>query len=276
LGILVVWPALPALQRIPVTMRWIKWLLFVQALLLLLAALLLWLAPASLAYRYVADRLGPVRLDDVSGSVWEGRARQLVAFGVALGPLEWKVSAWSVLANRPEGELVMDGDEVDARARFLRDGNAITLREVDARFPAVLLGPALDIPALKLTGTVALRASEVHVVGGLLASAEGHADWRDVGISGAAQARLPGVRVDFAPAADGGIAARVADAGGPLAIAGTATLRDGRYVSETTFELREPNAQIAEALSWVGQRTPSGGSYLRIEGELHRLTGSAP
>jgi hypothetical protein len=259
-----------------VKMRWIKWLLFVQALLLLLAGLLLWLAPASLAYRYMADRFGPVRLVDVGGSVWEGRARQLVVFDVALGSLSWRISPWSVLSNRPEGELQIDGDEVDARAGFVRDGGTMTLRGVDASFPAVLLGPALDIPALRLTGTVALRASEAVVVDGLLTSAEGQADWRDVGISGAAQARLPGVRADFAPSADGGIAVRVADAGGPLAIVGTATLRDGRYVSETTFELREPNPQLAEAISWIGQRTPAGGSYLRIEGELHPLTGTTP
>ncbi len=257
-------------------MRWIKWLLFVQALLLVLAALLLWLAPASLAYRYVADRLGPVRLDDVSGSVWDGRARQLVAFGVALGPLAWRVSPWSVLSNRPQGELVLDGDEIEARARFLREAGTITLREVDARFPAVLLGPALDIPALKLTGTVALRASEAVLVDGLLTRAEGLADWRDVGVSGAAQARLPGVRVQFATASDGWIAAEITDLGGPLAIAGSVKLRDGRYISETTFELREPNAQIAEALAWVGQRTPSGGSHLRIEGQLHRLYAPKP
>lgn len=254
-------------------MRWIRRLLVLQLLLLVLAGLLLWFAPAALAYRQLADRLGPLRLDDVGGSVWEGRARQLVAYDVALGTLRWRLSPWSLLARRPSGELELAGEAIDARARFRFEDGALDLSEVDARFPAALLGPALDIPALRLTGTVTLRARHARLVGGLLASADGEADWRDLGVAGAAQGRLPGIRMRFRPDEAGGTLAEVTDLGGPVAITGSTRLANGRFVSETTFELREPNVQLAQVLAHVGQRTPSGGSYLRIEGELHRLGG---
>jgi hypothetical protein len=88
-------------------------------------------------------------------------------------------------------------------------------------------------------------------------------------VTGAANATLPGVRIDFAPAADGAVVGEVSDLGGPLAIAGELRIKDGRYLSETRLNLREPQPQIEEALKFIGQRMADGGSYLRVEGELH-------
>jgi len=243
------------------------------ALLITLAALasLLWLAPAELALRWFGDRLGAIRLQGVSGSVWQGRAEQLVAFDVALGPLLWTVDRSSALQGNPRGRLQLAGSEVRASGDFVRSGAALRLSNLSANLPAALLAPALDIPALGLVGRIDLQASAAELRDGLLYSAQGRAEWRDLGVTGAASVRLPGVAIDFAPAADGAILAEVADLGGPLAIAGEVRLKDGHFVSETRLNLRQPDPQIEEALKFIGQRTADGGSFLRVEGQLHEI-----
>lgn len=253
-------------------MRIVGWLLALLGVLALAAGLLAWFAPAELALRLFGDRLGPVRLQGASGSLWQGRAEQLIAFDVALGPVAWTLERGPGLSGVPRGTLELSGTEVRASGAFARDGAGWRFDRIRADFPAALLAPALDIPALGLRGRVVVDAPEATLRDGLLASARGHAEWRDLGVTGAANATLPGVRIEFAPAPDGAIAAEVRDLGGPLDVAGEVRIKDGAFVSETRLHLREPNPQLEEALKFIGQRTAEGGSYLRIEGQLHRMT----
>ena len=252
-------------------MKAIKLLSIVVLIALVAVASLLWLAPAELALRWYGDRLGPIRLQGVSGSVWQGRAEQLVAFDVALGPLAWTVERSSTLQGSPRGRLELQGGEVRAAGNFSRSGAVLRLSDIRANLPAALLAPALDIPALGLVGRIDLQASAAELRDGLLHSAQGRVEWRDLGVTGAASVRLPGVGIDFAPAADGAIVAEVADLGGPLAIAGEVRLKDGHFLSETRLNLRQPDPQIEEALKFIGQRMADGGSFLRIEGNRHEI-----
>jgi general secretion pathway protein N len=253
-------------------MRALRWILGSLGMLALAAGLLAWFAPAELALRFFGDRLGPVRLQGVSGSAWQGRAEQLIAFDVTLGPVAWTLARGDTLAGKPRGTLDLAGSAVRARGAFAREGAEWRFEGVQAELPAALLAPALDIPALGLRGRVVVDAPEAVLRDGLLARARGHAEWRDLGVTGAANATLPGVRIDFAPAPDGAIVAEVRDLGGPLEVAGEVRIKDGAFLSETRLHLREPNPQLEEALKFIGQRTPEGGSYLRIEGQLHRMT----
>jgi general secretion pathway protein N len=253
-------------------MRGLRWIAAGVALVGLALAALVWTAPAALVLRWYADRLGPVRLQGATGSLWDGQAAQLVVFDVALGPLRWRVDRASTLGGTPRGTLDLAGESVRASARFTALPDGWRIEALDASLPAPLLAPALDLPALGLLGTVVARADEVVLRDGLLASARGQVVWRELGVSGAANVRLPGLRIDIAPAPDGAVVGEVADLGGPLAIAGEVRLKDGHFLSETRLDLREPEPRIAEALKFIGQRTPEGGSYLRIEGQLHPLT----
>jgi general secretion pathway protein N len=253
-------------------MRIVGWLLGALGLAALAVGVLAWFAPAELALRWFGDRLGPVRLQGASGSLWQGRAEQLVAFDVALGPVAWTLERMPGLSGAPRGTIDLSGSEVRARGAFAREADGWRFDGIRAEFPAALLAPALDIPALGLRGRVVVDAPEARLRDGLLASARGHAEWRELGVAGAANASLPGVRIDFSPAPDGAIVAVVDDLGGPLDVAGTVRIKDGAFLSETRLHLREPDPQLEEALKFVGQRTPEGGSYLRIEGQLHRMT----
>jgi general secretion pathway protein N len=249
-------------------LRWLFGLALVAAGLLLV---LVWTAPASLAYRLFESRLGPVRAEGLSGSAWQGHAERLSAFAVPLGTLDWTLEPWPLLRGVSRGDFRVAGGEVRGAARFHDAGGTLELRELHATFPARLLGPALDIPAFMFLGEVDLEVSEARVVDGVLRDARGVARWRDMGVSGLAEARLDGLEMRFAPASDAALVAELRDLGGDLAIEGRTRLEGGRFVSETWLGLRRPNPTLDEALKYVGQRLPDGRTYLRIEGEMKPL-----
>lgn len=246
--------------------------LFVLALVaLVLLAVLAWTAPAEVAYRYARDRFGPIELSGISGSVWQGRAAQVAAFGQGLGALDWRVAKRPLLSRRADAQLTLGGAGIDGSTRIEAGGDTVRLEALELTLPARLLGPALDIPALVFEGDIALDVPEAEIAGGYLRSARGTASWKEIGVQGAAVARLPGVRADFAPSPDGAIEATIRDLGGALAVDGRVTIRDGKFTSETRLSLREPAPQLEEMLKFIGERTPDGASLLRIEGELKKL-----
>jgi hypothetical protein len=252
-------------------MKLIRWLVAGFLLLLLMAAVLFATAPADLVYRWYADRLGPVRAEGLGGSLWFGHASAVSVFGTALGPAQWRLEPWSALRGTLRGEFELTGDLVNGKVSLQHGEGTLRLDGVEATFPASVLGPALDIPALILTGNIEVEAAHAELRNGVLQSAEGTATWREIAIAGAAQARVDGLEARFVPAAGGGVEANLRDLGGTLAVDGRVSVRDGRYQAQVRLALRQPDPQVQEALQYIGERMPDGSTMLRIEGTLHPL-----
>jgi general secretion pathway protein N len=244
---------------------------------LLVAALALFaLAPAELAYRVAGHRLAPLTLDGISGSVWRGRATQWVVQGIALGALEWQLERGPTVAGSAKGEVRAIGDQVSGTARFERVDDGWSLSEVQGRFPAPLLAPALDIPGLALLGNIELDLDTVRIAEGQLATAAGTVTWRGLGVRGIAALMLPGVEMRIQTTGERSLEAQVRDLGGPLAIDGRLNLADGGFTAEVDLVPRENEPRLEEILKFVGERRPDGGSHLRIEGTLKPVIGEQP
>jgi general secretion pathway protein N len=245
--------------------------LAVLLLLAALAAVAAWTAPAELAYRLFGHRLKPLHLDGLSGTVWQGAAERSDALGQALGRLEWQVDRGALLSRRLDANLRVQGQDLRGSARVAAEADRVEVADLDGEFPASLLGPALDIPALTLLGRVSCRFSRLELQGGLPRRVDGTAVWRDLAVAGAATAALPGLEATFRTESDGLVAAEIKDLGGPLAIDGQVRMAGDRYRTEVRLNLREPNPALEEVLKFVGERTPEGGSILRVDGTLRPL-----
>ncbi len=237
---------------------------------------LVFAAPAELAYRFAGHRLAPMALEGLSGSVWQGRAAQWIVHGVALGPIEWRIERGAALSGRPRGEFAVSGRQVAGTARFERHGDGWRLDAIDGTFPAALLAPALDIPALGLLGTVELDLDSVVVRDGQLATAEGRVAWRGLGVRGIAALTLPGIEMRIGATGERALEATIVDLGGPLAVDGRLRMADGAFSVGVDLVPREPEPRLEEILKYVGERRPDGGSHLRIEGTLKPVIGGEP
>ncbi len=245
-----------------------KKLLIALILIVVVLVLAWWSLPAETVWSRVSTKVPLVKLQGVTGRVWQGQAQGVSVRAIPLGAATWSFSPVSGLSGRAEGTLTLSGGSAQIETRLNADRQQVTLSGTKVSLPAKLLEPALDIPALRLLGNIDIEASEVVLEQGVLKRAQGFMQWQDLGVSGLAEARLGGVRMDFAPDGDS-ILGTVKDLGGPLAIDGTIRLNGQIFVAEINLDARDDS--VREALLYIGERKANGGSLLRVEGTVEKL-----
>jgi hypothetical protein len=248
-------------------MLWLKRLAIVLVVLLAFAAVAIWTAPADWLYRHFAPAQTSVVLHGLRGTLWAGSAERVSAYTLPLGALSWQLDRWPTLIGQPRGALNLRGTEVEGSAHFARTGNTLRVDNLHGRFPASLLGPALDIPGLRFLGVVRFDLDRLEIVDGIPRVAVGQASWTQLGVAGSAQAQLPGLKAQLSELAPDGILIELSDLGGALEVQGHTRMQQGKFRTEVRLRVREPNPQLEEMLTYIGERHPDGGSLLIVEGE---------
>jgi general secretion pathway protein N len=248
-------------------MNVLKWLLILALLALLLVAGLVALMPARFAVDMLGTRLGPLQLQDVSGTIWNGRAGSAVAHGQPLGALDWKIHPRALLGARLDLDLGLQGSAFEGRTFASLSGNTVRLRDAVLFMDAQHLQPAIDIPALQLRGRVEIRLVEAELVAGFPRQLRGEAYWRDAAVAGAAEALLGTLSASF-HTADGAVIGTLQDEGGPLSLDGQFRAGLTGYEADALLVARDGNPQVIEALRHVGEPQADGSSLLQIRGRL--------
>jgi hypothetical protein len=255
-------------------MRFLRGLLIGIVVLVAIAGVVAWTCPAELAYRFAADALVPVRLHDLTGSIWQGHAGTAEVLGVSLGTVEWKLHAQPLLRGQVVARVTVAGDGVSGGGIVDYGGGQTAIRVTTLRMPARLAAPVLAIPMLELLGTIEIDMVHARLRDLWLEDATGTVRWRDAAVAGAAQAKLGDLQATFASTADGSIAGVVGDLGGPLELAGTFKANRNAYEAQARLASRGDNAQVTEALQFIGQAQADGSRNLEIRGR--RLIPPAP
>jgi general secretion pathway protein N len=237
-----------------------------------LGALALATCPADVAWRWLGPRLPQLHLQDVSGTLWHGRAGHAAAYGLDLGTLGWTLQVSPLLHLDAVVQVEVGGAPFAGHGTIERaaDGS-VAFRDVSLTLPAQAAAPALGIPALQLIGTIQVDVAHARLLGVWPMDTAGHALWRDAAVAGAAQAPLGDLQATFASTADGAIAGVVSDRGGPLQLAGTFNATLGRYTAQARLAARGDNPQLREALQYIGQPQADGSRELLIEGTQRPL-----
>lgn len=259
-------------MRVVKAVRVVKFLVMALVILLVVGVIFVWTLPAAVFYRYAAYPDSAVTLSGISGTLWNGHADGISVFGRDVGEIDWTVEKTSLLSLRIAADLRLRGADIDVAGEVtrLRDGS-VRAHDVRFRFPASLIEPVIDVPNLKLLGSVDGVLTDARIENGWIAGASGNARWSDAGVTGQAEARFSDVLAEFATQPDGSIAGTVHDSGGPLAIDGTFSVRVTGFDAQATLSARDDDPHIREALQYVGQPQPDGSSKLVIHGQTFRL-----
>jgi hypothetical protein len=253
-------------------MKYLRRLLLFIVAILVIAVVVAVTCPAQFAYRLVADRLGALKLAGIGGSIWQGHASSLQVFGAELGALDWQLQVAPLLHGTAIAHVALSGGATTASGDVERDLNGtIDMHDVVLHAPARLAAPALDIPALELLGDLDISVNHARLNSLWLDAANGTVRWHNAAVAGAAQAELGDLEATFSSAADGSIGGVVHDLGGPLQINGTFKVNAGSYDAEARLVARDGNAQVGEALRYIGEAQADGSSLLKIHGQLYNL-----
>jgi Type II secretion system (T2SS), protein N len=239
-------------------------LLVVAAVAGVAAIVAAWLAPAVLVDSRLAQITGGrVRLTDTEGTVWRARAN-LVA-GTATMPIAWRLEAWPLLRGELRVHLVPDTSTVgdSPRAGIAIAGDRVSLRDVDASFPAALFAAAAGAgTAWGVGGDVRVNATAMDWMPPS-SNGEARVQWR--------QARLAAIQstasldlgdVSIPLKADGDrLFGTVSNDGGDLSVRGDIVFRaaDGVAISLLLTPRRVDDVDLTQVLSVLG--TAEGGGW---------------
>ncbi|MCE5234316.1 MAG: type II secretion system protein N [Mizugakiibacter sp.] len=234
------------------------------AVLLLALAALLCCLPARLALRLAGERLGPLRLEGASGSLWRGRAVQAWWGPRALGALDWTLARGPLLAGRVESTFALraaDGFTLGGAAA--REGERIDLREVTLDLPAARLAPLLDDDPLPVRGAIRGRIGAARLVRGWPTRLDAQFVWRDAAL-GADAVRLGDVAIVTAVQPDGSIGGTLRNGGGEVAVDGRYRVLPLGWTLQAKLAPRTDDARVRRALARFGKPAADGSVSLRI------------
>jgi general secretion pathway protein N len=236
---------------------------------LLLGVLLLAFLPASMALHFVGDRLGPVHLGEVTGTLWKGQASPATVNGENIGTLGWTLHPTALLRRRIDADVTLAGDTYNGAGQVsVHSNRTIQVRQLDLRFPARKLEPMLDIPALVFRGEVQVALESAELRGGFPIDVKGRGVWKDAGVAGSAEAHFGDLITEFTSAPAGGLSGTIADSGGPLQAQGTYSASIAGYDADVQLRARDGNPQVIEALQYIGAPQPDGSARLLLRGRL--------
>lgn len=225
--------------------------------------------PASVAWRFIAARAGALKLDGVSGTLWNGHAASASVFDKPLGALDWQLHPLPLLHGVAAAQLDLHGGEVTGSGAVARETDGtLNLDAATLHLPASLAAPALDIPMLQLLGRIDIGIAQLRVRGAWPTAATGKILWHDAAVAGAAQASLGDLQAQFATAPDGSIAGTAHDLGGPLQLDGTFKIGASGYDVRAKLAARDGNPQVLDALRYMGQPQGDGTALLLIHGKF--------
>ncbi|QWT20391.1 type II secretion system protein N [Bacillus sp. NP157] len=187
-------------------MKWLRRIGLLILLLVLAAGLFYWFLPASVAVPFVAQRAKGLVLEDLSGTVWDGRAgRVATREGLELGAATWHLGR-DVILGRTHLDIHMNGRAGRFDGHMERtQADRVAWRDVDFRLDAAAVaGPSLPRELVPV-GVIEGKVAHAELQGNWPVGLDAQVDWH------AAAVKTPEGHVTL-----GGLAFRASSTGGVL------------------------------------------------------------
>lgn len=172
----------PSFSSLPSASFALRWRYIVFALLayvIFLCAML----PAERGYNLVKEKIAPLRLYQIHGSVWSGSAGIAVTGARQIQNFQWTLHPWMLLLGRIEASVEFNEAGRHTQAVVGRTlGGTLYLADVKTRLPPTALENALNIPGSGLDGAVDVALAEVKFTDGQLTVLDGTLSWNSAGL----------------------------------------------------------------------------------------------
>jgi hypothetical protein len=205
-----------------------------------------------------------------SGSLWSGTCGRLRASGVDLSAVSWALHPAALLLGRLDLDLRSADGRAPARARVSMGlGGRLRLQDLHAELPVDAGFLPLFPPGW--SGQLQLALERIEFEHGRLAGLRGAVVARSLAQQ---QPAMPfgsyELRFDGAGRADGAIVGALRDVGGPLAVSGTLTIRNGHeYELDGLAAARpEATAELAKAVEFLGPADAHGSRAFSLAGSF--------
>lgn len=244
------------------------------AALVLALALLVWFMPARWAVAALGPRLHGMRLEQVDGLVWHGRAgRVLSADGMDIGQVQWTLSRRALLGDvRLQLALQKPGVTFDGTLHRLF-ASVVDWSHVRLQADAALFDGLPWVRGNSLHGRLNVHIVDARVQGIWPMQLDADAQWQNASVDENGRRVMLGNFHLHAQGNGGVIQLELGDAGtGPLQATGHASLSPLSWRYMLALKPRTNDPVLRQWLAGFGKLAPDGSLQLHGSGGLARLT----
>jgi len=244
-----------------------------------LAAVLLSLViqlPAKQVYPRLAEKYPlALKLYQLNGSIWHGRASLVLIKGRRLKDIQWQFHPLALLLGRLEGRI--EAHKGDAGVLRTVVGRALNgdlyLRRLSLHIPLADADALINNSPLGLSGHLQVDLQHLEIANRRLTTAKGLIRIDDAGLGAPLNTRIGSFSLRLSDTAEG-IKGVLGDQGGPLQLNGLLQIkRDGRYKLTATLTLRDTNrTDLQRALRYFGTPGPDGKLSIVRSGKIDLTT----
>jgi len=232
----------------------------------------IWQFPASLAYRYFGDHLPSIRLNGLSGSIWNGQADDVTVFNQPAGKLQWRLHVLPLIEKEIVADVLWRYEQLNAKGQVARGSSGeISVRNINAQFPADRLSLAIRSPSYQLAGMMQVNIDKLVVKGTVLQQLHGNALWKSAEVSSAAKIPLGEIHAEFSSLSEGNVTGVINELSGPMKIDGTFQLQSGKIEAAARLAPKNKDPQLMENLRHFAQPQTDGSFLLSYQTELFHL-----
>jgi general secretion pathway protein N len=249
--------------------------LVVLVVLLLSLGLLLWFLPARWVQASLEARLHGLRLDEVSGTVWDGRAgRLLTADGHDLGKLAWQVPH-AALWGDMRLSVGLDGPQLSFHGDMhQRDAQRVEWHALHLQGDIDALGNHAVVLGGMLHGQVSIDIAHVLLQGRWPLELDGKARWSEAEVTTARGVLALGEIQLQAQGQEGVIQGQLRDGGsGPLQLDGQLGLSPLGWRYDVNARPRGINPALQAWLQGLGRADADGTVHIKGSGGLVKTAG---
>ena len=239
-----------------------RWGLFVIGLLTVVVGLVL-MFPARVAYQLASSPY--LAMNGITGTVWNGRAREFSTNGIYLRKLQWHIRPAALLTGKAVYEV--SGSPVsgffESEIEF-RLGGSVALRNLSAALPLQMFGRAAGMPGLR--GSANVRLERLELVNGRAAALDGTVEVANLVAPMVSRSSIGGFRAEFFTQ-NNGIVGSIEDTDGVVDVAGTLTLSPDRSYSFLGYLSAKPETpeNLRRQFQFLPQTDQPGQHELRFE-----------
>lgn len=222
--------------------------------------------PARFAWQWLAPP--GVAVQGISGSIWNGRAREASAGGLYLSDVRWRFHPFAIVYGRIEYGVsaapVAGFIEADAS---LRATGTTGLENLKASLPIAALAPFIEVAGLD--GNIDLEIDRLVIRDGLPIDGAGAVTLSGLVIRPLAASVLGDYQATVGTV-DGTVRGEVRDLSGVLDVTGSIELRPDRTYSFIGQIGTRPGApqELERQLQYLGSADAEGRRSFRLEGQL--------
>lgn len=230
--------------------------------------------PAGRGYTMVQEKLLPLRIYQINGTVWSGNAGMIVTGARQLQEFTWTLRPWMLFLGRLEAAVRFNEAGRHTQAVIGRTlGGTMYLADVETHLPPTALESALNIPGSGLDGVVDVALSNVKFTNGQLTALDGTLSWNNAGLfvtRTSPKTKLGGFTITLETVGKEIKGVLRDDPGSPLRAEGVLRIKaDGTYQFTGALSLRDAGrADLTQALRLFGSPGPGGKINLSTSGTI--------